>query len=626
MNPLMLAKILQILSSDSTDPETELDSISIDENTISSDSAAHLYSLYRAHSDSVTRAMFYANHVADTETDILFLFTGGFLFSLGVAVTVLSILRRFEGVRANPLLYLFIFIVWGPSWFASAGFSASGNVGPVVWTFACVGLITLLYSGAKSVAYSLPDMEARQKFRKLMVWMSWVLGSNRQFLDTVEDNRETEDPFVVVFPLPFQWGCDLIERHDPRCEKRRANRWYALASHWMEIMAYPAWKPSSLISSGRDVVKPIAPPKGFHLHRFMPRIPIVWDRLQKEWSQQDLSSARLLLSDGMYEKYVLQSIFLKRRGIREEIARKGTLKIDLVDFCQTGGLSSATVRIRGEIRKRCIVNSTGEEISDLASQGRRLEFWTFQKSGAMNSYQPIGVETGSCPHCGGVVPRMNSGNCPTCGVWLRSGLHDWVLAEISQGSEWAPRSLQTIPGAQELGIIDPGFHPQDLEDRAAVIFWRTIGAIDRNAISDLTRHASAGVVAKLQEWRGKFGDGEVFLEPVVGVLDLKQIRIVGESALAEFEIVWKAGPDSVWPGANDELRKQRNVSKWTLVRSLDVRSHERKAFASASCPSCGAPDTNSKDGHCAFCGGALDAAELDWHLHQIDSGFGALAI
>jgi len=625
MNPLMLTHFLQILSSDSA--EQEFDSIPIEDGSISNDSAAYLYSLYRAKSDSILRAMYYADQVVVTDKDLWFLFTAGFFFSVGVVATVLSVLRRFEGMRTNPIVYLFVvFFVWMPSWYGSVWISAHGKVGPAVLALAFVGLIVSIYVGAKSVAYSLPDMDIRPGFRKPMAWMSWVLGSNRQFLDPKENDHQIEDFFVVMFPLVFRWGCDFIEKHDPRCERRIANRWFVRVSHWMEVMAYPPWKSLNFRSSERGLAKVVAPPKGFLLHRFMPRIAVIWDCLKKAWNEQELSSVRLLLSDGMHEKLVLQTTFLNRRGMREKISRAGALDLDLVDFCQTGGLSSATVRIEGLIRDRDLVASTGEEIMDREAHGITVEYWTFLKSGGMNSVQPKGLEVGSCPRCAGIVPLGGAGNCPTCGAWLRSGLHDWVLAEISLGSEWMPRSLQTIPGAQELGIVDPGFHPQDLEDRAAVIFWRTVGAIDRNAISDISRFASAGVVAKLQEWRGKFRDAEVFLEPEVGVLDLKQIRIVGESAVSEFEIVWKAGPDSVWPGATDELRKQRNVSKWTLVRSLEVRSHERKAFASASCPSCGAPDTNSKDGHCAFCGGALGATELDWHLHQIESGFPPLGI
>lgn len=61
---------------------------------------------------------------------------------------------------------------------------------------------------------------------------------------------------------------------------------------------------------------------------------------------------------------------------------------------------------------------------------------------------------------------------------MNSGQYDWVLAEITQDEEWiVPPAQHSVPGWEELQRQDPSLNFQHIEDRASVIFWRSLMSV-----------------------------------------------------------------------------------------------------------------------------------------------------
>jgi len=60
------------------------------------------------------------------------------------------------------------------------------------------------------------------------------------------------------------------------------------------------------------------------------------------------------------------------------------------------------------------------------------EVWSFARRVGAQTLAKGGSLEGRCPECGADVPPAETVRCEFCKAIVNSGLHDWVLAEITQ--------------------------------------------------------------------------------------------------------------------------------------------------------------------------------------------------
>lgn len=359
--------------------------------------------------------------------------------------------------------------------------------------------------------------------------------------------------------------------------------------------------------------------------QFLQRVPGLWIRMQEEWCTQKLSSVRACMTDGVYERLSVQVGFLKKRKIADRIRLEGDLEVRIVHFQEGTIRHNVTVRISGVLKDEDIDLRTGKSIREREVTGPFVEYWTFMKSGEFGPGKQKGLLEGNCPACGGMLQPNGSAKCDKCGAWIRAGIHDWVLVEITMEEEWRPWVASEIEGLSHLAERDPDFSVSDLEDQASVLFWRTVTALDENRFLDLAKQCDAVCVQELSSWRSQQVD--VFrVEPLVGSMELIAIRPAGDLELAVVRVKWQPGPDSEWPGKSKPISKRTMTSHWTLMRPANGATNPLKLFAATHCSACGAADNNTDGGICPYCGVRLDPAELGWRLHRIESGFKDLGI
>ncbi len=179
---------------------------------------------------------------------------------------------------------------------------------------------------------------------------------------------------------------------------------------------------------------------------------------------------------------------------------------------------------------------------------------------------------------------------------FNSGDNDWVLAEITQWSEWDISRRKKIPE-------DNATHPQVLEDRVSYLFWQYLYARSMGHRDVLQRHCTE------EFFQGYDLKKTFYSEPVIGSVDISSIAKIADGlSQANLVIKWSAGVDKNEP--------KNRTTRIQLV--CDMTTYDNPGFGGASCPSCGAPFPDDYKNNCEFCGAGLPVHSQDWLIHQLE--------
>jgi hypothetical protein len=234
--------------------------------------------------------------------------------------------------------------------------------------------------------------------------------------------------------------------------------------------------------------------------------------------------------------------------------------------------------------------------------------------------KPAGYQVGrACPRCGAPLDQGETMKCRYCGAVVCSGEHDWVLAEITQMSEWVPG--HRLPrGLQELRAGDRGVAREVLEDRASYVFWKWVQAARAGTWTPLRKCATQALL----------GSGAHLGTTDLATTNLGWVRAatdvaVGSSDLvacevnpggrgydyAHVQIAWSARP----PGTTQHVSSQTLVR---LVRRTGVSS--KPSLTALACPACGAPLAETESSRCDHCSAELADGEQTWVLDGLRAG------
>jgi hypothetical protein len=356
---------------------------------------------------------------------------------------------------------------------------------------------------------------------------------------------------------------------------------------------------------------------------FAHRAKIGFDKIQKAWSNQDLSGVRAFLSDGVYERFSLQFDEQKALDYRNPTEPTFVLLPKVVELKSDGKFDVLTVRISASARDYRVRLSDHSKIAPDESHVSKgfVEYWTYARwTGAQTKPNSAGLIEGNCPNCGASIASTASAKCPACQAFLRSGEHDWVLTEITQAGEWERRGSHPHPEAQKFAAADPAFSIEELADTASVIFWRYSDACRTGKVDSLANVAS-------EKFRESFegalkGNGrKCYCECAVGSVTLASIARIGNADCAKLDIRWTGIPYTAGVDPRD-LQKagdRSGIMKWAflLERPAGSQTDVSHALSSAHCLNCGAPDTGDGQGRCAFCGAIFHRQNTGWVLAEI---------
>lgn len=356
----------------------------------------------------------------------------------------------------------------------------------------------------------------------------------------------------------------------------------------------------------------------FDSQAFYRRVAGAFHLIQEAWSRQDLTSIRPFVSDGLYERFVLQIQEQRDLGYRNVMDAVRVHAVVIQDVSSDQHFDTVIVRITASARDFDVMLATGQPRDTVERPENFVEYWSFLRRRGAASRQ-AGLMEGNCPNCGAAVEINQSTACAHCHAILRSGAFDWVLVEITQESEFARGESRMVPGLAAVQAADPTFSLAHLEDRASVIFWRRVmaerlGRVDplrKVALREFADHWSRAQSVSPPRWY--LGDCGV------GAVRTHRFLLDADRQRALVEIDWSGTYFTADAQGHVTRGQQGDVirSLYVLMRKKGASSNLDFAVSSSHCPHCGGPETDLAADACEFCRSLLNDGSYDWVISDI---------
>ena len=338
------------------------------------------------------------------------------------------------------------------------------------------------------------------------------------------------------------------------------------------------------------------------------RVRQMSDILREAWCNGDMRPARPFVSDGVFSRFSAQLGLMRQEGVRNVMSDARVLHTTLAAVSTTPPLDCVHIRLTAEARDANIpFNATPQQAQQaLAHKSVEpyTEIWTLvRRQGATSKLQPAQVGK-NCPSCGAPLDASMMVKCKYCNALICSAEHDWVLAEITQESEWYPESYEEVPGMNQMKQTDPLLAREVLEDRASFLFWKWIQAARMQSLAPLRKCSTREFAANAQS----LGAVAQTRDVAIGGVDVVMCDPGGsdqDSDLVYVKIYWSA----IF-GTQNQGTPMQTVAR--LSRKAGVAS--KLAMSSVVCANCGAPLTESDTTQCDHCHAELAAGQQDWVL------------
>jgi predicted lipid-binding transport protein (Tim44 family)/tellurite resistance protein len=360
----------------------------------------------------------------------------------------------------------------------------------------------------------------------------------------------------------------------------------------------------------------------FELLPFFDRTKRLFVDLQDAWFKQNLEPLRRFVSDATFQRLVTQLRLMELQGVRDAIADFKVLDLQIIGLEQSEAFDTVHIRVRASMRDDdAPAGATEEQAHALAMKATPeafTEVWSFvRKPGALTRAGDDSFQ-GKCPNCGAPFNGGAANRCEFCGAIVNSGNYDWVVAEITQGSEYADSSAPE--GLARVRQSDPALSTELIEDRASLAFWKWVEAQVTGEPSKLAKLAAPEFKGELEadlEAVNARKQRRFFLECAVGAVNTRLLERDGDDDLASIEIRWSArialAPEG---GKPPKVPSQPQRSVLVLQRNSGATTLADNGMATNRCPQCGAPLTDNGQPSCEFCGATLSSGEQDWVIRS----------
>jgi hypothetical protein len=333
------------------------------------------------------------------------------------------------------------------------------------------------------------------------------------------------------------------------------------------------------------------------------------DQLRNAWCGGNMQPARPFVSDGVYSRFQVQLALMRQENRRNVMSDAQILFLTIEAVEDAAPLDVVHVRLSAQARDTEVpCNANDAQIQQALARAPvapYTEIWTLVRStGAQTKQGDAGVGT-ACPKCGAPLAGGEMLKCRYCGALVCSGEHDWVLAEITQLSEWRPTGRRP-PGLDALRAQDPAVAAEVLEDRASYLFWKWVEAGRANNPAPMRKCASPAMLAAGPRWDLCAGASDV----AVGASEVTQCVVGAGDGFDHVEVLVKWSARSA--GSPAYTPRQTAIR---MARRAGVKS--KLSMTALVCGACGAPVGDNDSTKCDHCGVELAAGEQAWVLEGV---------
>lgn len=338
--------------------------------------------------------------------------------------------------------------------------------------------------------------------------------------------------------------------------------------------------------------------------------------VQSAWSAMKLDPIRPFVSDGVFERFTLQIQEMQAVGYRNVVEDLKILSVTIQTIENDDFFQTIALAITASARDYDVSLNNGTRLRT-NSTSDFTEVWSFIRRRGTKTPAGGGFKLleGNCPNCGASLEMNQHARCKQCSAIVRNGQYDWVLAEITQESEWDGRPQSAVPGLSAMRQRDPALNIQTIEDTASVIFYRTIAAgwardsrpLRKMATDDFCRDYAATVG---QSYYTNCGVGSV---SVLGLCsDAGQDRAIVRITWSGTRHTGNSGQTYGGNGVTGVISQL-----FMLSRDATAMTDVNNAISSAHCPNCGGPMLHDASPACEFCGTVLNDGKHGWVLGAI---------
>ena len=331
---------------------------------------------------------------------------------------------------------------------------------------------------------------------------------------------------------------------------------------------------------------------------------------------------RQQVSDGVHRRAQVEREIARSQGARRHHAQTELKEARLVGaFCDPH-FDALHVRLAwtsrsGEVPFDLPPSEADARVARVPEE-LRAEVWVFVRRPTARTLQ--GRSPGDCPNCGAPYQGGAAEVCPHCKAVLNSGSYGWVLAQVMDYEVYRGPWRQ-FTGLDEMVARDPGFSPEAIEDRAALLFWKWLHAraerrpeiVQRLAAAELVealrREADALKACKARRWTADVS--------VAGV-DLLLMDLDSDEGRDEvcLRVRWSGVVAEFPEGQVPRVPRSSFATVLTLVRDSGGHTDVSTGVSSDRCHACRAANHDSEAGVCSFCKAPLQAGAHDFVLRD----------
>lgn len=371
----------------------------------------------------------------------------------------------------------------------------------------------------------------------------------------------------------------------------------------------------------QELAKLKARDPGFDRAGFERQVADLFARLQRAREAGE-APPRHEVSDGVFRRAVVEREFERAQGQRQVQADAKLREARLVGAFSDPHFDALHVRVAWTAHDAQVPFELSREEAR-ARAGRmpehlHAEVWVFVRRPTAKTL--AGRAAGNCPNCGAPFSGGAANLCEHCRAILNSGSYGWVLAqqldfEVYRGP-W-----RQFTGLEELSTRDPGFSPEAIEDRGALVFWKWLQARSERSPGSAARLCAPPMLAALQ------AEAEQHLAAhkrrwasnvcVAGV-DLLLMELDAEEGVDEVcvRVRWSGQVAEFDDKAPPKVPRGSYATVLTLVRDSRVATDVTTGVSSDRCHACKAASQDSDAALCAFCGAALEPGRHDFVLRE----------
>jgi len=358
----------------------------------------------------------------------------------------------------------------------------------------------------------------------------------------------------------------------------------------------------------------------------------LFKKIQNAWYAQEIEKIEHIVSDSLYEQFRNQISNQLDSGIQYKCRKLEVLDQRIAYVYSDENFDYIVVFIRATTLDSLVDIETKKSLVENKEARPLVEYWTFVRRPGTKTLKLSTALSDNCPNCGSPIIIGHSTICSSCNSFLRSGEYNWVLSNITQGSEWENLNPSLIPGWQEMKKDDHNFTLQSAEDLASVIFWKIRLAQKTKNTKLLCRFATKKMCSSLIKLKSKdintgsylkkaFEDADYMEDVSLASVGLKAISVNNKVVNKLYLLV-------VWSGVPVKLDKDGVIGDfirlnciardvYVLTRAVGVQSNISHTITSAHCKNCGASSEGAFTNYCNYCETLLNDENSSWVLEKI---------